>query len=261
MELITSDQRRQFNRLNADAGRKALTVVNPGKDGLQRLFARGDEWQAYLDAGVKRFTAKVPNYELAWSILGKDFIPPEEIATARGLTYTDEKLAKFGDTLPAKEALEWCRDNGMILVAGPPIAMSLLYIRGIGPAYFCSKTGGWYAEVAQKFAHDDKVKTAWIALRKEPVANSLSKNWPEQSALITEPMIVPNAAEVAWGLTVYKAVRGEYLLSNLDVRTSSRESFGDSVRVGSFDATGLSVSNNWFNDRDGHLGLAAARKF
>ncbi|MCR4276220.1 MAG: hypothetical protein NUV90_02455 [Candidatus Parcubacteria bacterium] len=211
--------------------------------------------------GIRRFTAKVPNYDLAKTILGKGFISPEEIATARGLTYTDEQLAKFGDTLPAQEALEWCRDNGMMLVAGPPKAMSLLDIRAIKTDYFYSKQGGWYAENAQKFARTDKAETVWIALRKEPVADSFSKNWSEQSELIAEPMVVPNAAETVWGLTVYKAVRGKYLLPNLYVRTSSIDSVGGHVIVGFFDARGLSVCSRWDSGRYDSLGLASARKF
>lgn len=258
---ITSDQRRQFNRFNADAGRKALTAVDPDKDGLQQLFASGG-WQDYLVAGIQRFTAKVPDgYDLAKIILGKDFIPPEEIAVARGLTYTYEQLVKFGDTLPAKDILEWCRDNGMMLVAGPPIAMSLLYIRSIGPAYFYSKGGGWYAESKQKFARTDKAETVWIALRKEPVADSLEKNWSEQSDLVTLPMVVPNAAEVVWGLTVYKAVRGEFLLSNFYVRTSSFDLDGFRVSVGDFVNGGLTVDDDWDSDRNFNLGVASARKF
>ena len=96
----------------------------------------------------------------------------------------------------------------MMLVAGPPKAMSLLDVRNVRNDYFYSKEGGWYSEKAQKFARNDKVEPVWIALRKEPVAHSLSKNWSEQSELVVEPMTVPNAAEAVWALTTYKAVRG-----------------------------------------------------
>jgi len=257
--LITSDHPK--GRQATDLFRAVYNRAELDEERAQALNERGGDFQTYIMAGIKRFTAKAPNYDLARTILGKDFISPEEIATARGLTYTDEQLAKFGDTLPTQEALEWCRDNGTMLVAGPPKSMSLLDIRSLKAGYFYSKQGGWYSESAQKFARADKVEPIWIALSKEPVAGSLSSNWSEQSNLVVEPMVVPNAAEAVWGLTTYKAVRGKYLLPNLYVRTSSCDSGGDRVNVGHFDSEGLNVNDFWDSNRSGSLGVSVARKF
>jgi hypothetical protein len=54
--------------------------------------------------------------------------------------------------------------------------------------------------------------------------------------------------------------RNTYLLPSVYVRTSSLDSDGDRVRVGSFDAGGLIVSFYWDDRRDGDLGVSAARK-
>ena len=258
---ITSDQRRQYNRFTSDGTRKALTVVNPDKDGLQRFFARGDEWQDYVVAGIERFTAKMPNYNLAKIILGKDFISPEAITKTRGLSYTKEQLVAFGDTLPAQEMLEWCRDNGMMLVAGPPKSMSLLDVRSVKVDYFYSEQIGWYTESIEKFARTNKVETVWIAFRKEPVANSFYKNWLEQSKLVEAPMVVPNAAETVWGLTVYKAVWGKPPVPNLYMRTSCRDSSGQCVAVGYFGNEGIYVGSGGNSECRFDLGVASARKF
>lgn len=258
---ITPDQAKQFKRFVEDACDRALREVDPDRDGLQRLIARGGEFQDDVIAGVRRFTAKAPDYEFAKAILGKDFISPEEIAKARGLTYTDEQLVKFHETLPTREVLEWCRASGCMLVAGPPRAMSLLDIRAQKADYFASKEGGWYAERVQKFARGDKVHPIWIALRKEPVADSLGKNWDDQSQLVEAPMLVPNVAEVVWGLTTYKAVRGVYLLPSLYVRTSSLVSNGNRVYVGGFGGGGLGVDDDWVDRCNGSLGVSSARKF
>ncbi len=257
----TPKQEKQLKRFIEDAVERILQEVNPDKDGLQCLFAKGGKYQNYLVDGARRFTAKAPNYDLARTILGKDFISPEEIAQARNLAYTDEHLAFFGDSLPDKASLEWCRDNGMMLVAGPPKPMSLLDVRNVKNDDFYSKEGGWYAENEQEFSRDDKIETKWIAVRKEPIAGSLSKSWSEQRELITDPAIVPNTAETVWALTTYKAVRGVYLLPNHYVRTSSLGSHGYRVCVGSFGAEGLSVDSYWDGVRFDDLGLAAARKF
>lgn len=258
---ITDKQKKQYYRFVEDAADKALADVGPDKEGLQRLFERGGEFQIYLRVGIYRFTTKALNYETAKMILGKDFISPEEIAKARCVTYTEGELAKFGETLPPQEVLEWCRDNVCMLVAGPPSAMSLLEVRDLKNEYFYSKKDDWYSDEAQKFAQSDKVEPVWFALRKESIADSFKKNWSEQSELVGEPMIVPNAAEVVWGLTTYRAVLGIYLLPNFYVRTSSLDSGGRRVDVGGFDAAGLRVDCYWDDGRVSDLGLSGARKF
>ena len=264
---ITSEQGKQFKRFVEDAGDRALKEINPDKDGLQRLFMRGGEFQTYVLAGVARFTSKLPDYTLARTILGNDFISADEIAKARGIAYIEDQLIDLGKKLPDQATLEAIRDAGMMLVAGPPTAMSLIDVRALNADFFYSKgpdkdDSGWYDDADEKFARNDKVEAlCWIALCKEPVENSLNKTWQDQQALVVEPMVVPNAAETVWALTTYKAVRDIYLLDDLYVRTSSLDSDGNRVYVGNFDAKGLRVHDNWDGFRHDYLGLASARKF
>ncbi len=201
-----------------------------------------------------------PNYDLARTILGKDFISPEEVAKSRGITYTDDQLAMFGDTLRSQEVLIWCRDNGYMVVAGPNKPMSLLAIRDLKSDYFYSKVGGWYAESKETFSQSDKADTRWIMVRKESVPGSTNKNWAEQQALLSEVEVTPNTAEFVWVVTTYKAVRGINLFPNVYVRTSSLGSHGSRVYVGIFDAKGLDVGHCHGDRRDGYLGVSAARK-
>lgn len=206
-------------------------------------------------------TTDTTGYKLAAAILGKDFITPEEIASARpGIVYTEAQLEEFESTLPSREELDWLRDNGFMLVAGPPRDMSLLEIRDLKNEYLYSKTGGWYSNDKERFSRDDKATTKWLKLRKGPVPKSTSKNWNEQQALLSEIEYVPNAAEATWTVTSYKAVRGTYLLPNVYVRTSSLDSDSHRVVVGGFDAKGLYVYYYWDDTRYGGIGLASARK-
>jgi len=224
----------------------------------------------FLKAGCPKLTiptngaapsADMTGYELASAILGKDFITPEEISSTRpGIVYTEAQLEEFESTLPSREELDWLRDNGFMLVAGPPRPMSLLEIRDIKNEYLYSKTGGWYSNDKEKFSRDDKATTKWLKLRKGPVPNSTKKNWSEQQPLLSDIEYVPNAAETTWSVTSYKAVRGVYLLPNVYVRTSSLDSVGARVFVGYFVAGGLCVYNRWVDLRDDFLGLASARK-
>jgi hypothetical protein len=186
------------------------------------------------------------NYDLARKILGIDFISPEDVMRSRkAITYTEKQLTRFDETVPQQEILEWCRDNNIMLVAGPNRPMSLLEIRTMKNGYFYSKEGGWYAEQRQKFSQSDKVETKWYMIRKDIVPESTSKNWDEQHALISEIETVPNAPEFVWAITTYKAVRGTYLFGGICVRTSSLDWDGIHVFVGNFDVKGLFVSNIW----------------
>lgn len=241
---ITSEQQKQFGRFVEDALTMALKEVAPDKEGLQRLIERGGEFQTHIVSGIARFAAKMPDYTLARTILGKDFISPEDVMKSRkSIVYTDEQLAQFCDTVPSQEVLEWYRDNGYMLVAGPNRPMSLLEIRSLKKEYFYRKEGGWYAE--QKFAEIDKADTRWIMHRKEAVPKSTLKNSSKEQALLSDVEITPNAAEVVWCVTTYKAVRNVYLLPNVFVRTSSLDSDGYRVYVGDFGPDGLYVSNRY----------------
>ena len=181
------------------------------------------------------------NYDLARSILGIDFISPEDIMKSRkGVIYTEEQLAKFGETVPAQGILELCRDNNFMLIAGPNRPMSILEIRTMKNGYFYPKEGGWYAD--QKFSQKDKVETKWYMIRKNHVTESTSKNWEEQQPLISDVETVPNVTEFTWAISTYKAVRDVYLFGNgIHIRTSSLDSDGDHVFVGNFGVKGLYV--------------------
>lgn len=263
---ITSNQLKQFTRFVEDASLKALKEINPDKDGLQGLLERSGEFQAYIVAGISHFTSKLPDYTEARSILGKNFISADQIMTARGITYTEDQLIALGKSLPDKATLEAIRDAGMFLVAGPEIAMSMLDVRDVFTDYFCMRgphhdEEGWYDDPTEKFARNDKIAAlCWIAVKKEPVEDSLSKNWSEQQALVKEPMVVPNAAEATWALTCYKAVNDIYLLQDLYVRTSSEASDGNRVSVGNFDAYGLDVYGSRDDGRDSYLGVSSSLK-
>ena len=200
------------------------------------------------------------DYDLARTILGNDFISPEEVAEKRKLTYSDELLQHFAETLPSDEVLGWLRVNGFVLMAGPPTPMSLLEIRELNNQLFYSKSEGWFASDNQKFSRGDKVTAQWLMFREKIVPNSTNKNWDEQQKLLSEVEYVPNAAELCWGITTYKEVRDVLLLPDIYARTSSVDADGYRVYVGHFDGDGLLVrdySDGYCHD---HLGVASARK-
>ena len=220
----------------------------------------------YLNLGCPKMkegqivVAPANDYDLARTILGQDFISPEEIAQARKLVYGDDLLQHFSETLPSEEVLQWLRDNSFVLVAGTPNPMSLLEVRNLNAQLFYSKEGGWYAEPKQKFSRDDKVTAEWLMLRKTIVPNSTSKTWGEQEKLLSEVEYVPNAPEATWGITTYKEVRNVWLFPNIYARTSSVVSVGYRVGVGNSAVGGVGVSGIWGDRRYDGLGVSSARK-
>jgi hypothetical protein len=187
-------------------------------------------------------------YRLARRILGGDLITPEEIMwLRRNNRYTKEQLAKFHETIPKKEILEWCHDNNFMLVAGPKHPMSLLEIRAMKNCYFYEKEGGWYAGKRQKFSQDEKVETKWYMICKKSFYKLTPKNWDEKLLLISEIAIRtyhPSASEFVWAITTYKAVRDVYLFKkSYNKETSSFSSdFDKRIEIGYFDRNGMDIS-------------------
>lgn len=199
------------------------------------------------------------NYDRARSILGDDLITPEEIATARGITYSAAQLQQFADTLPAAEELQWLRQDDYILVPGPATPQGLLDIRAMHTAHFYTKEDGWYANADQTFSRNDKANVQWFKVPKAIYLTvSLNKSWDEQVAMIPEDCYILNATELAWVVTTYHAVRGIYLLPD-HARTSSVSADGGHVGLGRFDSRGLIVGICFDHRVDG-LGLAVARE-
>lgn len=206
-----------------------------------------------------------PRYALGPAILGKDLLSSGEIASALGLSYTEDQLIELATTMPDQEALLGLRNNDMFLVPSPPIAMNVLDIQKLKPELFYSKgldKGGSRWHNKQPFARTDMIPAlGWIAFRKRPIEHSFDKTWLEQQALLVEPMSIPNAAEMIWGLVTYKIVRDLTLFDDLYVRTSSVGSDGQRVNIGFFNDDGLYIDDGWDNGRDPPLGISACRKF
>jgi hypothetical protein len=205
-------------------------------------------------------TAKTPHYSLAKSILGVDFITPEEVTKARpSIVYTDDRITALAESLPPVDALKWCKDNDQAVMPEPPTAMSMLAVRQIRPVHFRDNIGGWY--IGSKFAHEDKTSLGWLATKKTPVQDSINQNWSEQNKLLSACEHVPNAAEMSWFITTYFETRGLWLFKDVYVRTSSFDLGGFRVIVGNLGAKCLSISYERDDIWNEVLGLSSGRKF
>jgi len=198
-------------------------------------------------------------FQEARSILGVDFIEPRDVATSHMMiTYTVTEIMALAGSLPPKNVLTWCKNNGYVVLPAPPQALSLLGIKETTITNLFSKTDGYYAD--QKFARKDKTSFGWLLIKKTPVSGSISKTWNEQNKLLSVFEKVPNIAEMCWFITIYFEVRSIRLFEEIYVRTSSLDSDSRRVDVGYFRSEGFSVNILDIDDRYGCIGLSAARR-
>lgn len=242
--------RAQYNKAGLSSCEAQTLNENPG-------FA------SYLLAGIKRFGAQVPDNDLVRNILGADYISPGDIMrNYPEIIYTDAQLLRFAETMPPQETLEWCREHGYILVAGPNNPLSLIEIRDVCQQYFHYKKESWWFEQQQPFSSADKVDTCWLMLRKTPLQWSAAHKWGGREMPLDHDESVPNIAELVWCVTAYHAVRGTYLPQKICVRTSSVTLSGGRVILREFNGRGIildAISDHFFF-MNGDTGLAAIKR-
>ena len=204
--------------------------------------------------------------DLCRLILGDDFLSPKDVGEAYGLSYSDDQTMNFTKTMPDTETVLWLRHNGYMLVATPPSDMNLLQVRDLDNPLFYPKSEGCLAHPSspQQFCREDKVTKIkagqWLMARKEPYPNSHGKTWDDQKDLLQEVERVPNAAEVAYVVITYSAVRGVVLMQGVYVRTSSVSAAGYRAFVGGFDDAGLRIGCDQSDNRDDNIGVSSSRK-
>jgi hypothetical protein len=185
--------------------------------------------------------------------MGKNFLGLKEVQKGFGIMPLADQYA----TVPfAEETIAQCKDTH-VLVAGA--ALSVNDIRRIAHSDFYDTD--WYDH--ESFASDKKVSVRWYLLRKEPVPESRSTTYDEQTALLWEEE-VPFACEVTYMVILYRLTHRECLLSDVCVRCQDKESGGVRVNVGNFDSEGFLLSYYWDDHRADRLGLASSvppRKF
>ncbi len=116
----------------------------------------------------------------------------------------------------------------------------------------------WYRN--EQFATDATCEFKWYLMPLEIVPNSERKTYREQLALLPEDYEVPTAiAEVTKDILAFRKT-GTYVNPNRYGRVIDVSSLGVRVYVGGFGRVGLDVGGYGDGDRDGSVGLAAARK-
>ena len=190
----------------------------------------------------------------ARAIMGANYFGVEEAIRHFGINPSRQQLVDLSEVPFTEAILAECKSTHILVAIFP---LSIMDVRGkVEAKLFYDLV--WYDK--QSFARG-KGDMFWCLVRKTPVANSISKTWDEQQALLAENEHTPSARIMVYTIIGHFLATGERLFENIYVRCSDLDSGDDRVDVGDFDADGLRVDDDWDDDRRGSIGVSVARKF
>jgi hypothetical protein len=253
------DVRQAFLELIEQIAVDVFERVRPSSADMEELERRRNVLMTQLYIGTMYVVTNTPLEKVTRLMLGGDLITPQEIHRAfDNLVYSREQLALLKRTFPSDETIWWCHNNGYLLVAGPPRALSLKELRALRPQYFYRQSGAcWFDDHA--FARSERVPVRWLKIRKDAAPGSQCKEMEQQRTLVSDHEVIPTAAEVVWATMVYKTVRHSNLFADTYVRTASVGDDGMRVHVGGNGTYGIGIGRSWDDDRHKYVGLATAR--
>jgi hypothetical protein len=200
---------------------------------------------------AKEFLVQHSEWLRASEIMGRNMFGIEEAIQHFGVNPTKREVAVLSEIPFSEETLEACKDSHVLIAV---FQMSILDIRSKGKLFYNQDC--YNEESSAK----EKGETEWKLVRKTWVANSTSKTWPEQQALLANNEEMPTARTMVYTIIGHFLATGERLFENVYVRSSDVDSDGRRVRVGFFDSDGLNVNVYWDGIRRGRLGVSSARK-
>src|SRR5579859_4821444 len=116
------------------------------------------------------------------SVLELDIVLPREISALCLKQRPQQPI--LGEGRFYLKLIHWCKSEGFILIPGPSTPLSLLDIQRLRPIVFSSCGVGWWRE-NEAFAIEERVMPGWLLIRREPIRESLGRDWvvPRQSLL------------------------------------------------------------------------------
>lgn len=191
----------------------------------------------------------------AAAIMGSNFIGIEPLQRHLGVKLSP-KSKKLFDKVPfSAKVLQQCADTHVLVACG---ALSLLDVWLVQKDLWYCKSVPWYK--AECFA-TTKVKAGWQLVRKNAMPDSTSKAWDEQNLLLGADESVPSASVLAQAIFLIYLETNEHLFQTIYVRTSSVDSNGSHMGIGSFVTQGLFVNSYSVGHRGSNLGLVSSRKY
>ncbi len=197
----------------------------------------------------------------ARAIMGTNFFGLQEAIQHFGVSPSRRQLAALSEVPFTEATLTECKDTHILVAVFP---LSILDIRGkVGTKLFYDRD--WRNKDAFVRGRGKGVAN-WHLVRKTPVANSTSKTWDEQQALLAANEYVPTACTMTHTIIGHFLATGVRLFENIWVRCSDlvwNIWNNRRVSVGGFGADGLDF-DSYLGDCRGRvsiIGVSVARKF
>jgi hypothetical protein len=234
-------------------GKLAQRVISSKDNRLAERIVRMVE-----AAGLEEFEP-TSSQKNAREIMGKNFFGIEEAIKHFRVNPSRLQLAALSDIPFSETVLEELK-NTHILVAVFPLAIWEIRNK-VERKIFSFLYDGENEMWCQECTHLD-----WQLIRKTPVPDSTSKNWPQQKMLLGENDEVPRAPVMVYTIIGHYLSTGrplesnEFLFEDVKVRTSSEIEAGYHICIGDFDQKGLNVigvRDDWCVR---NVGVASARK-
>lgn len=245
---------RSFNRLMVASGDRAemfVDKINNDEAVANRVVA------LCLNDGFEPSTSQVE----ARKIMGKNMFGIEEAKKFFGASLTRRQLAYMEEIPWNEEVLKECKDSH-VLVAVVPQSIVETREKTVG-AKLPKDHRMFYKQDWYDGNHvgNDKGHVEWHLVRRTPVADSASKTWDEQQALLdTKIEETPEAQIMVYTIIGHFLATSERLFEKIYVRCKTRDSGGYRVLVGFLAARGLDVNSCSDDSRDGSVAVCAARK-
>ncbi len=204
----------------------------------------------------KSTTSLNPQWLCAREIMGHNYLGVEEAIRHFRVNPSRRQIAILSE-VPFTEVTLEERKNTHILTAVFPLSILEIRSKVISNQHLFYDQE-WYNNEA--FAKN-RGKTEWRLIRKTPVANSTSKTWNEQWALLAKNEETPTARVMVYTIIGHFLVTGERLFERIYIRCSAVGSGGGRVSIGSFGSDGLVIDVDWDDYRSDYVGVISARKF
>jgi hypothetical protein len=172
---------------------------------------------------------------VAHSIMGENFLGPDEVRRGFGIELPDEAFA----TVPfGAQRLMHCRDTH-ILFAGAPLTLNQIVQFDGNTADFTALVArliddnDWYHR--ELFANERQVEARWHLMRREALPGSGGLTFKEQVARLSSNEEVPPICELVYMILLHWIVRQERLFQDICLRCDDRDRSGCRITLDSYE--------------------------
>ena len=208
---------------------------------------RAGELEKALSKVFAGYARRPADAEFVRAQLGDRFVTAKEIADALELYYRADQLQRQEQTLPDPRIIESLKEDGYVLIAGPPVDMTFdTFIQSKLRFYLEELKTRWMDDrlnhKQESWRSDECATCKWYAYRNGIIPRSSNRSYRSQLRIIPDGYRLPTVIELLWGLVAFHGVRKENFLERpYWARTESITGRGISMALSTDDRRGYSI--------------------